>query len=312
MLIETFIYATYEAIIFSDSLKMHIQRDSLPLDTTAKTIIDTRRTILTQQIILIIAINPSVWSLRVAITSRILIQDTTQIGISSELLETFRLQGFHLSRIRQQVIGDQTRQDSLSLAQFRQCMQVTPFSISGILIQYIPTITCESQIQIGGVSNVAIRSLIHPSQGQLTASPRTFGIVFRSQSLSVRAWECHRTRSEDIYLFPIKGIERSRQTIIEETKIQTTIISSRGCPCQGIVRSRSSHNRICQVITEDIFFTQFVLLQIRERIHLVYRVLAQIHIVTRRTIRGTDLQITQPIGRRLHKRLLADTPCGGH
>ena len=189
-------------------------------------------------------------------------------------------------------------------------MQVTPFSISGILIQYIPTITSESQIQVGRVSNLAIRGLIHPSQSQLTASPRTLGIVFRSQSLSVRAWECHRTRSEDIYLFPIKGIERSRQTIIEETKIQTTIISSRGCPCQGIVRSRSSHNRICQVITKDIFFTQLILLQIRERIHLVNRVLAQIHIITRRTIRGTDLQITQPIRCRLHERLLADTPCG--
>ena len=71
-----------------------------------------------------------------------------------------------------------------------------------------------------------LAEFIHPSQSQLTASPRTLGIVFRSQSLSVRAWECHRTRSEDIYLFPIKGIERSRQTIIEETKIQTTIISS--------------------------------------------------------------------------------------
>jgi len=118
MLIETSIYATYEAIIFSDPLKMHIQRDSLPLDTTAKTIIDTWRTILTQQIILIIAINTSVRSLRVAIASRILIQDTTQIRIPSKLLETFRLQGFHLCRIRQQVIGDQARQDSLSLTLF--------------------------------------------------------------------------------------------------------------------------------------------------------------------------------------------------
>ena len=113
MLVETTIDTTDKTIILADTLEVDIQSNTFPLNITTKTVVNTWRSVFTQQVIGIISIDTAIRSFRISVTACIFIQDTAQIRITAILFETFRFQSVDFSLVCQQVIGNQTDQDTI-------------------------------------------------------------------------------------------------------------------------------------------------------------------------------------------------------